>query len=406
MNQPNYVAHIDSDCFYVSAERVRNPTLRGVPVGVLGNQGACVIAKSYEMKAAGVKTGTPIWDAIKICPDGVYVKRDFHWYEVISRKLLALLKTVSPLVEYYSIDEMFFDADQLCAIFGKTLEKSMEALQQKVKDEIGIPVSIGIAHTKTLAKLGSDTAKPFGCKLMDGDRRAILRDIPAGELCGVGRRSEKKLIENGIVTCWDFVQADRLFIRNLLTIKGEALWYELNGEAVQPIVTSRPPHKAIARGGSVGRQTTDRDRLNGFVVRNSERLIDALDYHQVHSRLIVLSLEYNGEIGWCRRVSLAEPTAAFKEIVGASKFLMRHAPIPARVSHMHVIAEKLSYRKTVQRSLFSSPKDERLDKIKWYVNRKIGRFSVRSGDTLVLDDVYADEANEYDICDIYGKMCF
>src|SRR6185503_9529852 len=79
------VGHVDADCFYVSAERVRPPFLKGKPVGVLGNQGACVIAKSYEMKAAGVKTGEPIWDAVEKCPEGIYVKRDFRWYEVLSR---------------------------------------------------------------------------------------------------------------------------------------------------------------------------------------------------------------------------------------------------------------------------------------------------------------------------------
>lgn len=108
-----YVSHLDADCFYVSAERVRHPDLVGKPVGVLGNNGACVIAKSYEMKAMGVKTGTPIWDAKVLCPDGVYVKRDFYWYEVLSRKMLAAVGRYSPRVEYYSIDEFFFAAEPL-----------------------------------------------------------------------------------------------------------------------------------------------------------------------------------------------------------------------------------------------------------------------------------------------------
>src|SRR5947209_14027539 len=82
------VGHLDADCFYVSAERVRDPFLLGKPVGVLGNQGACVIAKSYEMKKAGVRTGEPIWEAAKKCPLGIYIKRDFRWYEVLSRRLL------------------------------------------------------------------------------------------------------------------------------------------------------------------------------------------------------------------------------------------------------------------------------------------------------------------------------
>ena len=105
MKPRSLVAHLDADCFYVSAERVRHPDLLGKPVGVLGNQGACVIAKSYEMKAAGVKTGEPIWDARVKCPEGIYIKRDFRWYEVISRQMLEVARKHSSLVEYYSIDE-------------------------------------------------------------------------------------------------------------------------------------------------------------------------------------------------------------------------------------------------------------------------------------------------------------
>src|SRR5438128_9212190 len=108
MGVPAAVGHLDADCFYISAERVRNAFLLGKPVGVLGNQGAFVIAKSYEMKAAGVKTGDPIWEAIVKCPDGVYVKRDFRWYEVLSRLMLDVVREFSPEVEYYSIDEFFF----------------------------------------------------------------------------------------------------------------------------------------------------------------------------------------------------------------------------------------------------------------------------------------------------------
>src|SRR5262245_61005246 len=99
MRTPTMIGHLDADCFYVSAERVRFAELRGVSVGVLGNQGACVIAKSYEMKSKGVKTGMPIWEAVKLCPEGAYVKRDFRWYEVLSRSMLDIVKEFSYEVE-------------------------------------------------------------------------------------------------------------------------------------------------------------------------------------------------------------------------------------------------------------------------------------------------------------------
>jgi len=102
------IAHLVADCFYISAERVRDRFLLGKPVGVLGNQGACVIAKSYELKARGVKTGEPIWDAVKKCPEAVFIKRDFEWYEVVSRQMLGIVRHWSPEVEYCSIDEFFF----------------------------------------------------------------------------------------------------------------------------------------------------------------------------------------------------------------------------------------------------------------------------------------------------------
>jgi nucleotidyltransferase/DNA polymerase involved in DNA repair len=109
MRTQGAIGHLDADCFYVSAERVRNFLLRENPVGVLGNQGACVIAKSYEMKATGVKTGIPIWEALKLCRNGLYVKRDFRWYEVLSKLMLECVREFSPKVEYYSRDEFFFE---------------------------------------------------------------------------------------------------------------------------------------------------------------------------------------------------------------------------------------------------------------------------------------------------------
>ena len=128
------VGHLDADCFYVSAERVRDAFLRGKPVGVLGNQGACVIAKSYEMKAAGVKTGEPIWEALVKCPEGIYVKRDFRWYEVLSRRMLDVVRELSPRVEYYSIDEFFFQAVPAA---GQTLQELAVAIRDRIWEQVG-----------------------------------------------------------------------------------------------------------------------------------------------------------------------------------------------------------------------------------------------------------------------------
>jgi len=380
--------------------------LRGVPCGVLGNQGACVIAKSYELKAYGVKTGHPIWEAKKLCPHAVFVKRDFRWYEVISRKLLELLKTVSPLVEYYSIDEMFFDASELARSFQLPLMEATRALQTLVQEQIGVPVSIGIAPSRTLAKLGSDAAKPFGVRVIEKQCEPFLRSQPVGELCGVGGRSARKLHDRNIHTCWDYREADRLMIRKLLTIKGEALWWELRGDSVTPIQTSRPPHKAIARGGSCGGKTTDPDRIRAWVVRNIERLIEALDHHRVYAGHISLQIDANKTALWLGRTPLAVPSASFRTIYDAVMPMLEAAPTNHPVSHMHIIAESLIWRNKIQKSLFFEEAQSPLDQLKHDINQKLGRFAIRSAETLPLHEIYHDATHNYDICDISGKMCF
>src|SRR4051812_41794651 len=143
------IGHIDADCYYVSAERVRYGHLAGLPVGVLGNQGACVIAKSYEMKAKGVGTGMPIWDALKVCPDGLYVKRDFRWYEVLSRMMLEVVKAHAPTVEFYSIDEFFFAA---VPPRGLDHQRYAELIRDRIMERVRVPATVGIARSKTLAK--------------------------------------------------------------------------------------------------------------------------------------------------------------------------------------------------------------------------------------------------------------
>src|SRR5215210_6914959 len=142
------VGHLDADCFYVSAERVRDAFLLEKAVGVLGNQGACVIAKSYEMKAAGVATAMPIWEALVRCPAGVYLKRDFRWYELLSRRMLEVVGDLSPRVEYYSIDEFFFEA---VPPRGRTFEEAAVRIRDRIWEAVRVPVTVGIARTRTLA---------------------------------------------------------------------------------------------------------------------------------------------------------------------------------------------------------------------------------------------------------------
>lgn len=408
MENQGPVGHLDADCFYVSAERLRYPHLRGLPVGVLGNQGACVIAKSYEMKAAGVKTGEPIWDALAKCPDGLYAKRQFRWYEVLSRAMLAVMRDLSARVEYYSIDEFFFDATPPR---GLAPEDYARRIRDRIMEEIGIPVTVGIARTRTLAKLISDSAKPFGSRAVL-DRRseeALLADRPVTEITGIAGRREKRLMPWGIRTCLDLANADRRLVRELLTATGEALWWELNGEPVVPINPRRPPHKVLSRGGSFGEATDRPSVLWAWLVRNLERLIEELQFHDFLAGRVSVAIGYRDD-DWGEGIRrLALPTDRFDWLVDAFRPLVRRAWRPREVAtRMHLFATDLRYRTDRQLGMFDGrgSRAEAIAEVKRLVNRKVGRFALRSGSTLPLVDTYRDPANDYDICDVRGKVCF
>jgi DNA polymerase V len=402
------VGHLDADCFYVSAERVRDAFLRDKAVGVLGNQGACVIAKSYEMKAAGVGTGMPIWEALVRCPAGVYLKRDFRWYEVLSRLMLDTMHDLSPRVEYYSIDEFFFAASPPR---GRTFQEAAVLIRDRVWERVGVPVTVGIARTRTLAKLISDAAKPFGAlAVLDPEaEEALLAERPVTEITGIAGRRAARLQPWGIRTCLDLARADRRLVRAILTASGEALWWELNGDPVQPIHPQRPPHKALARGGSFGEPTSDPIVLYAWLVRNLERLIEELEFHAVLAGRLTVWVAYkDGQVG-VGQAALAIPTDRFDLLLDAARPCLRRAWV-ARVpaTRMHLIVERLTPRGQRPLGLFDPPaaRAEAVARLKRAVNARHGRFALRSAATLPLAAIYRDTANEYDICDIRGKICF
>jgi hypothetical protein len=395
MTPDRAVGHLDADCFYVSAERVRDEFLRDKPVGVLGNQGACVIAKSYEMKASGVGTGMPIWDALDRCPTGVYLKRDFRWYEVLSRLMLEVTREFSDRVEYYSIDEFFFRAIRLR---GKDFQQTAEAIRDAIWERLGVPVTVGIARSRTLAKLISDAAKPFGA-------------LAVTEITGIAGRRERRLAPWGIRTCRDLAEADRRLVRGLLTASGESLWWELNGEAVHPIQPERPVQRVLSRGGSFGEPATDPIVLYAWLVRNLERLIEELRFHRICAGRLTVWVSYrNGEVG-VGQANPAVPTDRFDLLLDAARVCLRRAYVPRTpATRMHVIAERLVRHASSPRGLFESSdaadQAEAVARLKELINHRHGRFALRSAATLPLVEVYRDSANGFDICDIRGKFCF
>lgn len=402
------IGWVDADTFYCNAERARFPMLRGVPLGVLGNNGACVIARTPEMKRAGIAVGDPVWQAKARCPDGVFLKRDFDWLGDVSGRMLDEIRALSPTVEYFSIDEMGFEAEPIRGSY----QHAAEAVRGRIKDRVGIPATTGIARTRTLAKLLCDVIKPFGAAAVL-DRRAeeeLLARLPVSDLCGIGKRRAATLAGVGIATCLDFARADRRLVRRLLTVVGEAIWYEVNGEAVLPLKGERPRHKMLSRGGSLGRETADPYAIFGWLVRNLERLVEEFRFYRLKPGLIALLVCYRrgrDRHGITRgaRASIVPPSDRFDFLLDDFSACLRTAYVPgAAATRMHLFAEQLTGE--TQLSLFDRPAIDAVESLKAEVNARHGRFALRSAATLALPEVYSDPATYREVCDIRGKHCF
>jgi hypothetical protein len=322
--------------------------------------------------------------------------------------MLDVVREFSPEVEYYSTDEFFFQA---LPSTGGSYQATAERMRERIMEEVGVPVTVGIARTKTIAKLVSDTSKPFGAlALLDRDaERALLDRTAAEEICGIGSRRAAKLAENGIQTALDFALAQRRQVRQLLTVVGERLWFEVNGEVAQPLYSTRPPHKMLARGGAIGKPTADPDYVWGWVVRSLERLVEELEYHRVRPGRLEVWVQYYDGQARAGRAELLAPTDRFDLLLEAARLGMRQAWLPRRVvARANLIATDLRWPGAVQQGLFEPPpgKAAALARLKREVNARHGRFALRSGSTLFVNEFYKDEAHGYEVCDVRGKMCF
>ncbi len=271
----------DCNNFFVSCERVFDPSLVGRPVVVLSGNDGCVIARSNESKALGIKMGQPLFEVRSIIDKHRVVIRstNFPLYGDMSHRVMETLRAELTSMEIYSIDEAFLDMSQ---IETADMKEYGEQLARKVKRNTGIPVSIGIAPTKTLAKIASKLCKSYpklngACLLYKPrDIEKVFRDYPIGDVWGIGRRSRDMLRKFGIETAENFCNASQEWIRSKMGITGLRVWQELHGESSILFDDSHSDKKSIMVSRSFATQIYSIEELHasiaGFVSSAAEKL--------------------------------------------------------------------------------------------------------------------------------------
>lgn len=251
---------MDCNNFYASCERVFNPSLNGKPVVVLSNNDGCVIARSNEAKALGIKMGVPAYQ-IKDLVDSNQVtafSSNYTLYGDMSGRVMSMLAELAPELEVYSIDEAFLNMDGI---------QDLQSLGTKMVNQVtrgtGIPVSLGIAPSKTLAKVANKFAKKYPAYnqlcIIDTDEKRIkaLQLTEIGDIWGIGRRQAAKLEQQGVKTAYDFTQLSGAWVRKNMTVVGERTWKELRGISCIDMESAPPAKKQICTSRSFGKMLTD-----------------------------------------------------------------------------------------------------------------------------------------------------
>jgi len=383
------LALADCNNFYASCERVFQPRLEGKPVVVLSNNDGCIIARSNEAKDIGLKMGQPIFQAKQLVEQhqvSVF-SSNFTLYGDMSKRVMSTIRKEVKDMEIYSIDEAFLDFSGE----GAVLEKGI-ALKNKVLQHTGIPISIGIAPTKTLCKVAAYIAKKHtSTGVFTLDNQALitraLKWFPVEEIWGVGRQNAKRLQRVGIKTAFDLCQADDSWIKRNLSIVGLRMVKELRGEPCIPLESQKARRKNICTSRSFGKEVVELSELKEAVstftancalkLRQEKSCAKRITVFILTNRFKPQAKQYKGFTS----IVLDPPTNDNMELVGkALEALEKIYRADCCYKKAGVIVGDLVPEKLQQLSLF-----DKIDRKKQrsamqsidYINQRIGRDKVR-----------------------------
>ena len=376
------ILHADLDSFYASVEQRDDPALRGRPVLV---GGGVVLAASYEAKAFGVRSAMNGREARELCPDAIVVAPRFEAYSAASKAVFAVFHDVSPLVEGISIDEAFLDVGGLAQVSGSPVEIAVR-LRARVRDEVGLPITVGIARTKFLAKVASGVAKPDGLRLVPADGELhFLHPLGVQKLWGVGAKTAAKLAERGITTVGEVAALDESALVAMLGAgSGRHLHALAHNRDPRPVVVGRRRRSIGAQRAlsSRHRPLTPAD-IDATLLTLVERTAGRLRSADRLARTVVLRLRFGDFTRVTRSHTLPRPTCDTEAFLAALRLLVATAmPLIRRdgLTLLGVTLANLDPVDSVQLELpFAGHEPRVLDAAVDGIRDRFGRASITRG---------------------------
>jgi len=320
MNTTATILHADLDAFYASVEQLIDPSLRGKPIAV---GGGVVLAASYEARAFGVRGGMPGRRARELCPQLIFVGGHFKDYQRLGDAAIKVVNDFTPLVERISIDEAFADVAGCTHLFGQPAEIA-RAIRRRVQGELGLPISVGVARTKHLAKIASQVAKPDGLVVVDPDSELdFLHDLPVELMWGVGPITKARLAETGVLTIGQLAKVPGQSLKQLL---GPAA-----GEKLTALAWNRDPrdirthHRAQSAGAqsALGKRPAEERVFRPTLRHLADRVGTRLRAKSRPGRTVTVRVRFADLRSVTRSVTLDAPIAATAILAEVAEELVR-----------------------------------------------------------------------------------
>jgi DNA polymerase-4 len=379
------IIHVDMDAFYASVEVMDNPSLAGKPVIVGGTPETrgVVAAASYEARTFGVHSAMSSYRAHQLCPHGVFILPRMSRYVEISRDIHRVFEAFTPLIEPISIDEAFLDVTGSQSLFGPAPEIG-RAIKRRIRDEIGLVASIGVAPNKFLAKLASDLEKPDGFVVItQSEAEARLSQLPVSRLWGVGKKTESILSAAGIHTIGDVVRADHAKLERLVGSYAAHMQELARGLDDRDVVPDAEA-KSIGAENTFPRDIADAAALRAELDLLSERVAERARAEGMVGHTVNLKARYADFTTVTRAITLPDPTSESVLIRGAARLLLeeRLGREGRTLRLLGVSLSNLSHAEEVSGDLFDTPRATRnrtLDTVMDGLRRRFGAAAVRRG---------------------------
>jgi DNA polymerase-4 len=310
------IFHVDMDAFFVSVEELFDPGLKGkaVIVGGMPGQRGVVSAASYEARRFGVHSAMPLVTAQKLCPQAIFLPGRRKTYSDYSKRIRDILETYSPVVEMVSIDEAYLDFTGFQRLYGHP-QSLANRIRHRIQQETGLSASIGIATTKLVSKVASDMAKPRGILyVFAGSEASFLGPLRVGKLPGVGKVTERRLKELGILWVGQLAELGREALSEIFGCWGESLYSKSVGLDT-PHFEFREEPQSISHEHTFDKDTRNPEEIQKTVSALVQKSAHRLREHKMYARTVTLKIRDRDFRTRTRAISLKEPTQLDEEIL-------------------------------------------------------------------------------------------